>query len=190
MKKFTLYVFLLSLAITAGCSSPGHHYTSPALGLGYIKHIAVLPLENYSKEKGIADRSRDLLITRLLGHGLYEIIEQGELHRFLRDEVRSKEKALIDQNIAKKMAREFNIEAYITGSVDEYSEVRNGSYSYPVIAITLRMVDIKTGKVVWQASGDDSGYSTAGRLFGLSVEGTNSVLFRLIDKLLNTMSDG
>ncbi len=190
VKYFITIFFLFVLTIMLGCSSTGpHSYTSPAIGLGYIKSIAVLPLENFSKEKGAAERTRELLITRLLGLGLYEIVEQGELHRFLRDEVRSKEKALIDQTIAKRMAREFAIQAYISGSIDDYREIRNGSYTYPVIAATLRMVDIKTGQVIWQASADESGYSTAGRLFGLSSEGTNKVLFRLIDKLLRTMGD-
>ena len=190
MKHLIVIFFLFVMSITLGCSgSTGHHYTSPAIGLGYIKKIAVLPLQNFSKEKGSAERTRELLITRILGLGLYDVVEQGELHRFLRDEVRSKEKALIDQTIAKRMAREFGIQAYISGSIDDYKEVRNGSYSYPVIAITLRMTDIKTGEVIWQSSADESGYSTAGRLFGLSSEGTNDVLFRLIDKLLNTMSD-
>lgn len=190
MKYFAIILSITLLTLTSGCSTTGHHYTSSAIALGYIKSVAVLPLENFSKEKGIAERSRELLITRLLGLGLYDLVEQGELHRFLRDEVRSKEKALIDQTIAKRMAREFGIQAYITGSIDEYREVRNGNYTYPVIAMTLRMVDIKSGKVIWQASGDESGYSSAGRLFGLSAEGTNDVLFRLIDKLLNTMGDG
>ncbi len=192
MKNFAITLSLLLLMMTLGCSSSTmeQHFTSPAIGLGYIKSIAVLPLENFSKEKGIAERSRELIITRILGLGLYDLVEQGELHRFLRDEVRSKEKALIDQNIAKRMAREFAIQAYMTGSIDEYNEVRNGSYTYPVIAMTLRMIDIKTSKVIWQASASESGYSTAGRLFGLDSEGTNEVLFRLIDRLLSTMSDG
>ena len=189
VKKFVLFVFLLSLACSGCSSSTGHHFTSPAIGLGYIKHIAVLPLENFTKDKGIEDRARNLLTTKLLGHELYGIVEQGELHRFLQGEVRSKDKALIDQAIAKRMARTFNIEAYMTGSIDDYKQVRSGSYSYPVIAMTLRMIDIKTGTVVWQASADASGYSTAGRLFGISSEETNAVLFRLIDNLLNTMND-
>ena len=188
MKKTVLIVFILSL-LCSGCSSTGHHFTSSAVGLGYIERIAVLPLENFTGSKGIEDRTRELLITRLLGHHLFDIVEKGKLHCFLREEIRSKEKSLIDQRTAKRMAREFNIEAYMTGSIDEFKEMRNGSYSYPAIAITLRMVDINTGKVVWQASAADSGYSTVGRLFGLTAEGTNEVLFRLIDRLLSTMSD-
>lgn len=174
----------------SGCSATTEqHFTSPAIGLGYIKNIAVLPLEDFSKEKGITERSRELLITKLLSHRLYGVVESGELHHFLLDHVRTKEKALIDQTVAKQMAREFNIEGYIAGSIDEYTNVRHGNYSYPVIAMTLRMVDIKTGEVIWQASADDSGYSSAGRLFGLNAEGTNAVLFRLIDRLLSTMND-
>lgn len=191
VKKYFLltHMALILFLWCCGCSRTSHHFTSSAVGLGYIKTIAILPLENFTSAKGIEERCRELLTTRVLGLQLYEVIEKGELHSFLQDEVRSKEKALVDQRTAKRMAREFNIEAYLTGSVDEYTEVRNGSYSYPVIALTLRMVDIKTGKTVWQASADDSGYSSAGRLFGLTAEGTNAVLFRLIDRLLSTMSE-
>jgi len=187
VKTPVLLLFFFSLLVSGCSSTGGHHFTSPAIGLGYINRIAVLPLENFSKNKGIEGRTRELLMTRLLGHGLYDLVEPGELHRFLQDEVRSKNKALIDQTVAKRMAREFNIQAYMTGSIDDYKEVRNGSYTYPVIAITLRMVDIKTGAVIWQASDDDSSYSTAGRLFGFNAEETNAVIFRLIDKLLGTM---
>lgn len=191
MKKYypLAGIVVVLFFLCCACSNTSQHFTSSAVGLGYIKKIAVLPLENFTSAKGIDERSRELLTTRLLSLQLYEVVEKGELHSFLQDEVRTKEKALIDQRTAKRMAREFNIEAYLTGSVDEYTEVRNGSYSYPVIALTLRMVDINTGNIVWQASADDSGYSSAGRIFGLSAEGTNAVLFRLIDRLLNTMSE-
>ncbi|EAT16397.1 hypothetical protein HTZ97_06330 [Desulfuromonas acetoxidans] len=187
--NYAIRLLLIAVLLCAGCAKTGHHYTDPAVGLGYIKKIAILPLENFTARKGIEERSRELLTTRILGHGLYEVVEKGELHRFLRDEIRSNEKELIDQRVAKRMAREFNIEAYIAGSVDEFTEVRNGSYTYPEIAISLRMVDIKTGNVVWKASHHANGYSTAGRLFGLTAEDTNSVLFRLIDDLLATLSE-
>jgi len=185
------FILISTVAILMfGCATSGHHYTSQAIGLGYIQNIAVLPLENFTNSKGLEDRTRELLITRILGRELYHVVEKGVLYHFLQDEIRTKQKALIDQRTAKKMAREFNIEAYIVGSIDEYTLARNGSYSYPVIAITLRMVDIKTGQVVWQASNNDSGYSTAGRLLGLTADDATTVLFRLIDKTLDTLSEG
>lgn len=182
-------IILALTVLISGCAQTGHHFTDPAVGLGYVNKIAILPLENFTQKKGIDDRARELLTTQILGYGLYEVVEKGELHRFLRDEIRSNEKELIDQRIAKRMAREFNIDAYIAGSIDEFSVIRNGSYSYPVIAISLRMIDVKTGNIIWKASHNASGYSTAGRLFGLAAEDTNSVLFRLIDQLLATLSE-
>lgn len=188
MKKSMIVLTALIVLLT-GCSTTGHHYTDPAVGLGYVNKIAILPLENFTAKQGFEERARELLTTRILGYGLYEVVEKGELHRFLRDEIRSSDKELIDQRIAKRMAREFNIDAYIAGSIDEFNEVRNGSYTYPVIAISLRMIDVKTGNIIWKASHNANGYSTAGRLFGLAAEDTNSVLFRLIDQLLGTLSE-
>lgn len=188
VKNTTAVLFILILTLS-GCAQPGHHFTDPAIGLGYVKKIAILPLENFTQNKGIEARTWELLTTQILAAGLYDVVEKGELFRFLRDEIRGNEKELIDQRIAKRMAREFNIDAYVAGSIDEFTEVRNGSYSYPVIAVSLRMVDVKTGNILWKASHNASGYSSVGRLFGLAAEDTNSVLFRLLDQILDTLSE-
>jgi hypothetical protein len=49
------------------------------------------------------------------------------------------------------------------------------------------MVDAKTGKIIWQATGSESGYSTWGRIFGLASDDANQVSFRLVRNLLNTL---
>ncbi len=188
-KKTAYFIVTALLGVILGCAKTSHHFTDPAIGLGYVKRIAILPLENFSTQKGINSHANELLTTRILGRQLYKVVEKGELYRFLNDEMRSSDKELIDQRVAKRMAREFNIEAYIAGSIDSYNEVRNGSYTYPEIAISLRMVDIKTGNIIWKASHSANGYSTTGRLLGLSAEDTNSVLFRLLDSLLDTLSE-
>jgi len=37
----------------------------------------------------------------------------------------------------------------IIGTVDEYSNVAQSGHPYPVVGITARMIDCKSGKIIW-----------------------------------------
>ncbi|WP_213194777.1 CsgG/HfaB family protein [Desulfuromonas sp. AOP6] len=149
--------------------------------------VAVLPLENHSAEKFAAERLRDVVTTELLARRLFKVVEKGDLRRFLREEVAEAETVSLDSTTAKRMGKALNIDAYLAGSVDDYSEIRNGSYSYPQVALTLRLVDVQTGRIIWQASGSARGYSSFGRIFGFSSPSVNEVSYRLVRDLLKTL---
>ncbi|BCA79347.1 lipoprotein [Desulfuromonas sp. AOP6] len=181
-------VFLLSvLLIVAGCTTARHSFIEESFDPGYVQMVAVLPLENHSAEKFAAERLRDVVTTELLARRLFKVVEKGDLRRFLREEVAEAETVSLDSTTAKRMGKALNIDAYLAGSVDDYSEIRNGSYSYPQVALTLRLVDVQTGRIIWQASGSARGYSSFGRIFGFSSPSVNEVSYRLVRDLLKTL---
>jgi curli biogenesis system outer membrane secretion channel CsgG len=185
------YVFISILALllfAAGCSSP-RHFTAESLELDYVKRIVVLPFENNTETKFAGQRFRDIVTTEILSAGLFEVVERGEAQRFLREEVVSKEQEIIDQATALRLGEELKVEAYLAGSVNDFSELKNGSYSYPVVAATLRLVDVKTGQIIWQAGGSESGYRTFDRLFGFAAPDINQVGYRLAKRLLSTIKE-
>nr|WP_256502738.1 penicillin-binding protein activator LpoB [Desulfuromonas sp. KJ2020] len=149
--------------------------------------VAVLPLENHSAEKFAAERLRDVVTTELLARRLFKVVEKGDLRRFLREEVAEAETVSLDASTAKRMGKALNVDAYLAGSVDDYSELRNGSYSYPQVALTLRLVDVQTGRIIWQASDSARGYSTFGRIFGFASPSVNEVSYRLVRDLLKSL---
>jgi len=71
--------------------------------------------------------------------------------------------------------------------VDTYEEKRDRNYSYPVVALTLRLIDGASGQIIWQASGTETGYSTTERLFGITPKDLSQVSFQLVDRLLRTL---
>jgi hypothetical protein len=65
-----------------------------------------------------------------------------------------------------KLSNNVKAQAVITGVVSEYGEVRSGTSSSGVIAISLQMVEGQTGRTVWTASSTKGGIDVWDRLFG------------------------
>jgi polysaccharide biosynthesis protein PelC len=80
------------------------------------------------------------------------------------------------------LAMKDNASYAITGSVDEW-QYKLGVGSEPVVGLTIRVIELPSGAVVWSASGARSGWSTG------SLSGTAQKLLReLISKLEITKS--
>ncbi|MCP3178290.1 MAG: penicillin-binding protein activator LpoB [Desulfuromonadales bacterium] len=181
------FFLFLALLTAVGCSTTRHSFVEESFDPGYVQMVAVLPLENHSAEKFAAERLRDVVTTELLARRLFKVVEKGDLRRFLREEVAEAETVSLDASTAKRMGKALNVDAYLAGSVDDYSELRNGSYSYPQVALTLRLVDVQTGRIIWQASDSARGYSTFGRIFGFASPSVNEVSYRLVRDLLKSL---
>jgi TolB-like protein len=188
VRKVGLIIIFGALTIPfMGCGGTPKSYVDHIIGLDYVKCVAVLPFENHTQAVFAEERLRDIVCTEMLSRGLFDVIEKGDLQRFLHEEVVGKKQQLLDPETAQRLAEELKVEAYMAGAVNDYTENRNGTYSYPVVAVTLRLVDIKTGKIIWQASGSESGYSTWDRLFGFASDDFNRVSFKLVERLLKSI---
>ncbi|MDY0211686.1 MAG: hypothetical protein RBR06_01620 [Desulfuromonadaceae bacterium] len=186
--KLQAVLVLALLVLVAGCAAVPSYHTDPALATGFVKRIALLPLENHTAERFVEKQVRDLLSTQVMSMGFFEVLEKGDLRRFLNDEIVGEDKTSIPQATARRLGREFGLQAYMAGSVEGYSLERNGSYSYPVVALTLRLVEINSGKILWQASHVSSGYSTKDRLLGLESDNLHQVARQLIEDMLVTLT--
>lgn len=188
VQVWSLAAGLIMLTLAGCISGPLTSYVNENVSFGYIQKVAVLPFENHTQNKFVEERMRDIVTTELLSRGLFDVVEKGDLQRFLREEMVVREHYSLDQATAKRLIPRLQAQAYLAGSVDDFSEMRNGPYSYPVVALTLRLVDSESGQIIWQASGHASGYSTIDRLFGLASEDANQVTFRLVAELLDTLA--
>ena len=190
MRRYLLVCGMLLALAAAGCAQrQPAHYAAETLGLGYIKRVVVLPLENHTDETFAHERFQDAVTTEILRRGLFEVVEKGEARRFLREELVRKDQETLDQATAQRLGQELNVQAYLAGAVEDFSERQNGNYTYPVVAATLRLIDVKTGQIVWQSSGSETGYRTFDRLFGFVGADINQVSYRLAQKLLGTIEE-
>lgn len=176
----------LFFLLVSGCATERNFFLDENIEINLLRRIAVLPFVNHTQTKFVENRLRDVVTTEVLSLGIFDLVADGDVRRFLKDEVNGNPDA-VDTKVARKLGRELEVEAFMTGAVDIYDENRNGTYTYPVVAVTLRLLDVRNNKIIWQASASESGYGTWSRVFGFASDDFNQVSFRLAQKVLTTL---
>lgn len=190
MTKFLLIAFVLLIVdLLSGCGITTQSFLREDIELGYVRQVAVMPFENHSEDEYAAARAQDFTITQGLAMGVFDIVDKGLVDSILREEAIEPGTPL-DLPTVKRLGKRLNVQALLLGSVDYAKEVRRGNYSYPEFSITLRLIDVGTATVLWQASGHGSGYSLWGRLFGLAPRDIFQVELGTIKDIFKTIPSG
>jgi polysaccharide biosynthesis protein PelC len=180
---------LLVLFALGGCASEPLEpsvYVHPNADFSLYKEVAVLPLENLTSERFAAERVRELLVVELSAQGLFGVVEPGEVNRVLR--LHSIDTpSVLGPDAIKQLGTELKAQALLTGSVIEYREQRTGTLNSPEVALSLRMIDVESGLVVWSVTDARTGMGVWTRLFGVGEENQTGAARKLIRDLLQEL---
>ncbi len=173
-----------------GCSLPfvgkSKAFVRENVDFGFVKKIAVLPVENNSKDEFAPELVRDVIITRILAMKLFDVTDKGLVDSFLKEEAIDPGKPL-DTATIKRLGQKLNVQCVLLTTLDIAADSRQGSMSYPEISVTLRLLEVETGLVIWQAGGHQSGDSIWRRLFGLAGRDKYQVTVSLVEDILRTI---
>lgn len=113
-----------------------------------IRVVAVMPFQAETELIGRA--TSDLFVTELLRAGRYELVERGQLSRVLNEA----EVALsgISESEAVALGNMLGADGVIIGTVDEYGSIAERGRNYPVVGLSVRLIDCESGRVMWSAS--------------------------------------
>ena len=181
-------LLLLFIIGASGCAVRGglESFSRENIDIGFVRGIAVLPLENNSKDEYAPERVRNITTTQVLGRGIFDIVDKGVVDSLLHEEAIDPGKPL-DKQALRRIGQRLNVQAVMLGSIDLADEGRKGAVVYPELSVTLRLLEVESGLVIWQASGHESGDSAWRRLFGLSAVDSYELSLALIDKMLATI---
>ena len=155
--------------------------------ISYVKKVAVLTFENHTKHETANEIARDITITEILAMDIFDVVGKSFVDAVINEEVGDEEKPIFDKAALKRIARKLHCDGLVIGSVDSYEDKRDGGYTYPVVTLTLRLIDGKTGMVLWQTSGTKTGYTVSERLLGIKPKDINELTFDLIESLLSSL---
>jgi hypothetical protein len=182
LKKIILYGVLI--AATA-CSS-AEMFRDPKMDFGSIYTIAVMPLANLSRDQLAADRVRDVFMNMLLARGEVYVLPPGEVAKGIGTVgVVNPSSPSTEETV--KFGKQVKADAVITGVVREYGEVRSGSAAANLISLSLQMIEVQTGRVVWSISTTKGGISMSDRLFGGGGEALNVVTEAALKDVINKL---
>lgn len=118
---------------------------------GHRLRIAVLPFDNVSKDQDAGRVLTNTVITYLLSTGNFDVVEPGVVSSTMTNEgIRLTDGVTVET--CSKLQDKLKADAFITGLVEDYGEVRIGNDSYPSLSFSARLVDAKTAEILWAAT--------------------------------------
>ena len=179
---FPCFVFIFFTA----CATTSNTYRDPNMDFGAIQAVAVMPFVSLTRDNVAAERVRDVFISKLLSTGAVYVVPVGEVARGVaRAEIANPATPSPEEVV--KLASIIKVQAVITGVLKEYGEVRSGTTSANIISVSLQMMEVTTGKVVWSTSATKGGISIWDRLFGGGGQPMNKITEKAVDDLINKL---
>ena len=172
MKFLRMSVLGVLLVILAGCVTMNQGSHEP---VSFAEGWALLPFINNTETPYAAERAESVVAALLRARGLRNLAEYPQEGK--EDEIsvgRKGEK----RNRALEWARGNGFKYAMTGTVNEW-RYKVGMDGEPVVGVTLQVVELPGGRVVWSATGAKSGWSR---------DSVSAVAQQVIDKLLETIS--
>jgi hypothetical protein len=182
----TITLILMLCWLTACGSATSNVFRDPNMDFGVIQSVAVMPFANQTREQTAGDRVRDVFVNKLLFTGGVYAVPLGEVRRGIMRAGLADSTSPSPEEVV-KFAGIVKVDAVITGMVKEYGEVRSGTAASNVISISMQMLEVQTGRVVWSASSTRGGVNIGDRLFGGGGEPMNEVTEKAVDDIINRL---
>ena len=191
MKRVICALIVLTTALLSGCGSKNsmESFVRQDVDLGFVTRLAVLPFENNSQDSYVAERVRDITITQILASGQFDVVDKGIVDSALREEAVDLKKIPLDEALLQRLGQRLDVQAFLFGTIDHYEIVQREAMTFPELSLTLRLVDINTGMIFWQACATRSGDSFGKRIFGFSSDDTFAVSIKLVRAMLRTINE-
>jgi len=179
----------MCFSLLAGCSGKTTvSFMREDVTLDFVNRIAVLPLENNTEQKYAAELARDVINTEILAMNIFDVVDKGIVDSVLHEEAIDPGSP-VSQLMLSRLGQRLNVQSIMIGSVDMAGDKRIGSVIVPEMSLTLRLIEIKSGIVLWQGSGHYAGDSIVGRLFGITPDDAYKVTVKLTKELLSTIPE-
>lgn len=161
MKVKLLFITFL-IFFVFGC---GHSYNRFFVGwpegISRMKSVAVMPFENLTAFPNAGEIVSELFTSELYSSGKFNVLESEQIKRIL-DEKGIEFPKVIDRSFTQEIGSVLGVDGVFFGSVSEYwyrVRMEETREEEPAVGFNVRLVDVKTGAVVWASSCSRSSYS-------------------------------
>ena len=181
------YVSLLLLLLLMGCAANRPTvFFNPEYDFAGIERIAVVPFDNLTTDQGMGDYTMRIFITELLATNAFDIVEPGEISRYLTSKGITKTSELTLEQM-QELATKTNVQAIVFGTIGESTQFRSGNLSSHVISMDVRLVSVETGTTVWSAAVNSGGPGFFARLLGLGEQTRGNAIRSAVKKSVKSL---
>ena len=188
MKRLLLRITTFSLVVFSltACAGTEATYKNETMNFGSVQSVAVMPFENLTADDDASARVRDVFMGMLLATEAMYVLPPGEVERGIDRAGINKPTAPTVEKI-QSLGKILNVDAVITGVLREYGTVRSGQSQANLISLSLQMMEVETGTVVWSGEATKGGITLSDRMFGGGGAPMNEVTKEAINDLLDQL---
>jgi len=187
LRYFGCFTVILFILFSSGCKGP-MTYLNPSVDFSYIRRVAVAPIINLTEDKFAGEKVMNVVATEILRRGVFDIVEFGEVSKVLREEG-LKQNNLVGKQLAARSGKRLNIEAIVIGSVMQYGVSNVGGTSFPEVSISLKLVDVNSYAILWEATHNIKGANILDQLFGIRKDSLGDLCKEVVEEMLDTLFD-
>ncbi len=137
------------------------------------KSIAVLPLVNNSVDVDGPAAVQEALYLEALNYHFPVVKPNAETNQILKDRMSLTLGSQLDMATPQKLGEALGVEAVLYGSLEDFSQKITGIYNVKRVRVRAKLVDCKTGEVLWKNGIGVKQALTAGGSFLSNVPGVN-----------------
>lgn len=149
------HLIIGALILTAlSCSGP-RTFLNDNADWTFYKQIGVLPFVNLTSDRYAGEKVQSAFITEMYLSNRFQVMEPGEFNQRAAAELKiSASQGMQELTGAqiKALGEKAGVQGIIEGVVREYNMIRVGQTDYPMISMTIRLIDVPSGNVVWMTS--------------------------------------
>ena len=164
-RKYTLlktiqYAVFVLFSLLFACAT-SDVFVRPGTDFSKYSRVAVLPFQDHPKNPGSGIEVADVLSFALLQAG-FDVIDRSQTEVVLREQGVYGQSGMVDPETAPQVGRMLGVQAFITGSVNNYwagiAKTSDGTYAYSGsrVILTVKMLDVETAQVVWAGTCEGS----------------------------------
>jgi TolB-like protein len=171
------------LCFTGGCGPK--HFVKKNTDTSGLKKIAVMPFENFTSDEHAGEKIRQIVLTELLSRNV-EVIEPGEITKLLK-ELKVRAISTISVKELQEIGTKTGASAVMMGAVETYGTGKGVSVSYPEVTITLRLIEVSSGNIVWSVRHTSGGPDFWTRHFGSEGTSLSEAAGKVVKEAIRTL---
>ncbi|MBN1522308.1 MAG: hypothetical protein JW928_07220 [Candidatus Aureabacteria bacterium] len=199
MKKNILSAVVL-LVLICGCRGGAQKIQNASVATvrSDIKRIAVIDFEfdrperetinmgHVTRPKNAGSIMADIFAEKLLETGMYQLVERKQIKNVM-DEHGLSMSGMLENSSLEEVGNILQVEGLVMGNVSDYADAMCGLYWGSTVNYSARLVDIKTGLVVWSVTGHiDIPFGNANTAAQVSADSAVKELLKKMKKAYET----
>ncbi len=171
--RIFMVVILLGISLS-GCSVPATVRTIPPDPSNPVYTVAVLPVYNATNDVSAPQMVRELADKHVQGRGHYSVKPLSEVNQILREQMGITLGSQMDMTTPQQLGATLGVDGVLYGYLLNFDDMTTGVYNERKVRAGFKLVDTKTGKVVWASGHGVKSTDATGLLGGVTSSARDS----------------